>query len=131
VLILPGLSPVIASSTSEARRFAEELSELTNPDVGRQRLSGRFGGYDFSHLPLDTPLTPDDFPDPRTVEAARSRTAVILELVRREQPTLRQLLARLAGARGITPQPVRVAHAVRRGSVRHAGEEGVAPLWSW
>src|SRR5205823_10106131 len=34
VLILPGLSPVIASSTSEARRFAEELSELTNPDVG-------------------------------------------------------------------------------------------------
>jgi alkanesulfonate monooxygenase SsuD/methylene tetrahydromethanopterin reductase-like flavin-dependent oxidoreductase (luciferase family) len=34
------------------------------------------------------------------VEAARSRTEVILDLVRREQPTLRQLLARLAGARG-------------------------------
>jgi alkanesulfonate monooxygenase SsuD/methylene tetrahydromethanopterin reductase-like flavin-dependent oxidoreductase (luciferase family) len=100
VLILPGLSPVIASSTSEAQRFAEELSTLTNPDAGRQRLSGRFGGHDFSHLPLDTPLTPDDFPDPHTVEAARSRTAVILDLVRRERPTLRQLLARLAGARG-------------------------------
>jgi alkanesulfonate monooxygenase SsuD/methylene tetrahydromethanopterin reductase-like flavin-dependent oxidoreductase (luciferase family) len=100
VLILPGLSPVLASSTSEARRFAEELSALTNPDAGRQRLSGRFGGYDFAHLPLDTPLTPDDFPDPHTVEAARSRTAVILELVRRERPTLRQLLVRLAGARG-------------------------------
>jgi FMN-dependent oxidoreductase (nitrilotriacetate monooxygenase family) len=100
VLILPGLSPVIAASTSEAQRFAEELSALTNPDAGRQRLSGRFGGHDFSHLPLDTPLTPDDFPDPHTVEAARSRTAVILDLVRRERPTLRQLLARLAGARG-------------------------------
>jgi len=100
VLILPGLSPVIASSADEARRFAEELSALAHPDVGRQRLSGRFGGYDFAHLPLDTPLTPDDFPDPQTVEAARSRTEVILELVRREQPTLRQLLARLAGARG-------------------------------
>jgi alkanesulfonate monooxygenase SsuD/methylene tetrahydromethanopterin reductase-like flavin-dependent oxidoreductase (luciferase family) len=49
---------------------------------------------------LDTPLTPDDFPAPSTVEAARSRTEVILELVRREQPTLRQLLGRLAGARG-------------------------------
>jgi len=34
------------------------------------------------------------------VEAARSRTEVILGLVRREKPTLRQLLASLAGARG-------------------------------
>jgi alkanesulfonate monooxygenase SsuD/methylene tetrahydromethanopterin reductase-like flavin-dependent oxidoreductase (luciferase family) len=99
-LILPGLSPLIATSASEAQRLAEELCALTHPDVGRQRLSGRFGGHDFSHLPLDTPLTPDDFPAPSTVEAARSRTEVILELVRREQPTLRQLLARLAGARG-------------------------------
>src|SRR5262245_12517705 len=100
VLILPGFSPVIASSADEAQRFAEELRGLTHLDVGRQRLSGRFGGHDFSHLPLDIPLTPDDFPDPHTVEAARSRTAVILDLVRREQPTLRQLLTQLAGARG-------------------------------
>ena len=99
-LILPGLSPLIAASTSEAQRLTQELSDLTNPEAGRKRLSGRFGGYDFSHLPLDIPLTPDDFPDPSTVEAARSRTEVILALVRREQPTLRQLLARLAGARG-------------------------------
>ena len=69
-------------------------------EVGRRRLSGRFGGHDFSHLPLDTPLTPDDFPDPETVQAARSRTEVILGLVKREKPTLRQLLATLAGARG-------------------------------
>ncbi len=99
-LILPGLSPLIASSTGEAQRVAEALSALANLDAGRKRLSGRFGGYDFSHLPLDTPLTPDDFPAPSSVEAARSRTEVILDLVRREQPTLRQLLARLAGARG-------------------------------
>jgi len=66
----------------------------------RKRLSGRFGGHDFSHLPLDKPLAPEDFPDPGTVEAARSRTEVIVGLVRREKPTLRQLLSRLAGARG-------------------------------
>jgi FMN-dependent oxidoreductase (nitrilotriacetate monooxygenase family) len=100
VLILPGLSPLIAASAGEAQRLSEELGALTHPEVGRQRLSGRFGGYDFSHLPLDTPLTTDDFPAPSTVEAARSRTEVILEMVRREHPTLRQLLARLAGARG-------------------------------
>jgi FMN-dependent oxidoreductase (nitrilotriacetate monooxygenase family) len=100
VLILPGLSPVIGSTEAEAQRFAHELNELSDPEVGRKRLSGRFGGHDFSHLTLDEPLTPEDFPDPGTVEAARSRTEVIIGLVRRERPTLRQLLGYLAGARG-------------------------------
>jgi FMN-dependent oxidoreductase (nitrilotriacetate monooxygenase family) len=100
VLILPGLSPMIGSTAAEAQRLARELNELSDPEVGRKRLSGRFGGHDFSHLPLDRPLTPEDFPAPSSVEAARSRTEVILNLVRREQPTLRQLLASLAGARG-------------------------------
>lgn len=100
VLILPGLSPVIGGTEAEAQRIARELNDLTDPEVGRSRLSGRFGGHDFSHLPLDRPLRPEDFPDPETVQAARSRTEVILSLVRREGPTLRQLLGYLAGARG-------------------------------
>jgi alkanesulfonate monooxygenase SsuD/methylene tetrahydromethanopterin reductase-like flavin-dependent oxidoreductase (luciferase family) len=100
VIILPGLSPMIASTEVEAQRLARELNELSDPEVGRKRLSGRFGGHDFSHLPLDRPLVPEDFPEPGSVEAARSRTEVILSLVRREKPTLRQLLASLAGARG-------------------------------
>ena len=100
VLILPGLSPMIASTETEAQRLVRELNELSDPEVGRKRLSGRFGGHDFSRLPLDRPLTPEDFPAPNSVEAARSRTEVILSLVRREKPTLRQLLASLAGARG-------------------------------
>jgi FMN-dependent oxidoreductase (nitrilotriacetate monooxygenase family) len=99
-LILPGLSPVIGGTEAEARRIARELNDLTDPEVGRQRLSGRFGGHDFSHLPLDKPLSPEDFPDPSLVEAARSRTEVIVGLVRREKPTLRQLLSYMAGARG-------------------------------
>ncbi|MFM9943459.1 MAG: LLM class flavin-dependent oxidoreductase [Hyphomicrobiaceae bacterium] len=99
-LILPGLSPMIAGTEAEAKRLAQELNELTDVEVGRKRLSGRFGGHDFSHLPLDTPLRVEDFPDPATVEAARSRTEVIVGLVRREGLTLRQLLASLAGARG-------------------------------
>ncbi len=100
VLILPGLSPMIAGTEAEAQRLARDVNELTDPEVGRKRLSGRFGGHDFSHLPLDRPLSPADFPDPDTVEAARSRTEVILNLVRRDKPTLRQLLGYLAGARG-------------------------------
>jgi FMN-dependent oxidoreductase (nitrilotriacetate monooxygenase family) len=100
VLILPGLSPVIGATEEEAARLGRELNELSNPEVGLKRLSNRFGGHDFTHLSLDKVLVPEDFPDPGTVEAARSRTEVIIGLVRREQPTLRQLLDYLAGARG-------------------------------
>jgi len=100
VLILPGLSPMIAGTEAEAQLLAREVNDLTDPEVGRKRLSNRFGGHDFSGLPLDRPLSPEDFPDPGSVEAARSRTEVILNLVRRDKPTLRQLLGYLAGARG-------------------------------
>jgi FMN-dependent oxidoreductase (nitrilotriacetate monooxygenase family) len=100
VLILPGLSPMIAGTEAEAQRLVDEVNALTDPEVGRKRLSGRFGGHDFSHLPLERPLSADDFPDPSSVEAARSRTEVILNLVKRDKPTLRQLLGYLAGARG-------------------------------
>ncbi len=99
-LILPGLSPMIASTEAEAQRLSCEVNELSDPEVGRKRLSGRFGGHDFSHLPLDRPLREEDFPKPNSVEAARSRTEVILNYVRRDRPTLRQLLGTLAGARG-------------------------------
>jgi FMN-dependent oxidoreductase (nitrilotriacetate monooxygenase family) len=100
VLILPGLSPMIAGTEAEAQRLLRETNDLTDPEVGRRRLSNRFGGHDFLHLPLDRPLTADDFPDPSTVQAARSRTEVIINLVRRDKLTLRQLLGYLAGARG-------------------------------
>ena len=100
VAILPGLSPLIADTQEEAERLVRELNELADPEVGRKRLSGRFGGFDFGHLDLDRVLTVEDFPDPDTVQAARSRAATIVGLVERERPTLRQLLARLAGARG-------------------------------
>jgi FMN-dependent oxidoreductase (nitrilotriacetate monooxygenase family) len=113
MIILPGFSPIIGSTEAEAKQAAQELNELADVEVGRKRLIGRFGGYDFSHLPLDRPLTPDDFPDPVTVEAARSRAEVIVDMVAREKPTLRQLLAKLAGARGhftFAGTPEQVAH---------------------
>ena len=100
VIVLPGLCPVIGSTEAEAERIWNELSDLLDEEVGRKRLSGRFGGHDFSHLPMDRPLGAEDFPDPATVQAARSRTEVIVGLVEREGLTLRQLLRYLAGARG-------------------------------
>lgn len=99
-LVLPGLSPMIASTESEAKRLEKDLNDLGDPEVGLLKLSDRFDGEDFSHLPLDRPLRVEDFPDPAKNEGTRSRVDLILGFVRDERPTLRQLLGRLAGARG-------------------------------
>jgi len=115
IVVLPGISPVIGSTDAEAERIWDELNELTDPEVGRARLSDRFGGHDFSHIGLDDVLSPDDFPDPATVQAAQSRAVVITGLVARERLTLRQLLHRLAGARGhftLAGSPERIADTI-------------------
>ncbi len=100
VLILPGISPMIAGTEAEAKRLERELNDLADPEIGRIKLSDRFDGQDFSHLPLDRPLSPEDFPDPARNEGTRSRVELILRIVRLERPTLRQLLGKLASARG-------------------------------
>ena len=115
VVILPGISAAIGSTDAEGQALLEELNRLTDVSVGLSRLSNRFGGYDFSHLDLDHPLSVDDFPDPATVQAAQSRAAVITGLVARERPTLRALLHQLAGARGhftVAGSPERVADII-------------------
>jgi FMN-dependent oxidoreductase (nitrilotriacetate monooxygenase family) len=100
LLVLPGISAMIGSTEQEAKRLQRELDELADTKVGLTRLSDRFDGCDFSHIKLDQVLTPDDFPDPAANESSRGRTELIVGAVRREKLTMRQLLARLAGARG-------------------------------
>ncbi|NUY04153.1 LLM class flavin-dependent oxidoreductase [Paraburkholderia youngii] len=115
IVILPGLSAAIGPTDAQAHTLLEELNALTDIEVGLSRLSNRFGGYDFSALPLDQPLSRDDFPDPSTVQAAQSRAAVITDLVARERPTLRGLLRQLAGARGhftVAGSPERIADVI-------------------
>lgn len=100
VVILPGISAAIGSTTAEARQVWEELDALTSPEIGLSRLSARFGGHDFTGVPLDRPLTRGDFPDPTLVDASKSRATGYVDLALAEGLTLRQLLQRLAGARG-------------------------------
>ena len=99
-VIMPGLSPVIASSDNEARRYAQELDELASQAVGLERLSATFGGIDLSQFDLDAPLAAEDFPEPATLQGSVSRPTLIVDLIRNERPTLRQLLSKLSGARG-------------------------------
>ncbi|WP_369822109.1 NtaA/DmoA family FMN-dependent monooxygenase [Saccharomonospora sp. CUA-673] len=107
VLILPGISPAVASTEAEAEALWDELNALTVPEVGLGHLSARFGGVDLSHLDLDSRLSPDDLPDPATVQAAQSRAELIHRLVSQQRPTLRELLHQLAGAAGTTSRRAR------------------------
>ncbi|GJE62347.1 LLM class flavin-dependent oxidoreductase [Methylobacterium trifolii] len=115
ILILPGISAAIGSTKREAERVWEELDALTSADVGLSRLSARFGGHDFTSVPLDRRLTAGDFPDPEKVEASKSRAMGYSDMAVREGLTLRQLLRKLAGARGhftATGTPEEVADVV-------------------
>ncbi|AEH84913.1 MULTISPECIES: LLM class flavin-dependent oxidoreductase [Mesorhizobium] len=115
IVVLPGISAAIGSTTHEAKQVWEELDALTSPQIGLVRLSARFGGHDFSGIPLDRPLTRGDFPDPSQVEASRSRATGYIDVALKEGLTLRQLLQKLAGARGhftATGTPEQVADIV-------------------
>jgi FMN-dependent oxidoreductase (nitrilotriacetate monooxygenase family) len=100
VKILPGLSPFLGSTVAEARALEEEFNDLTIPEAGLRHLSARFDGADLSGFPLDGPVPLDALPKPEQVQGPQSRAETIVNLVKRENLTLRQLLRRLAGARG-------------------------------
>ena len=100
ILVLPGISAMIGGTEVEALRLQQDLDALADINVGLTRLSDRFDGHDFSSIKLDQVLRPEDFPDPANTESSRGRTELIVGAVRREALTMRQLLGKLAGARG-------------------------------
>jgi alkanesulfonate monooxygenase SsuD/methylene tetrahydromethanopterin reductase-like flavin-dependent oxidoreductase (luciferase family) len=92
--IMPALRPVVARTAAEARAKFEQLQELLDPLVGLARLYGTFG--DLSGYPLDGPV-PLDALGPHELRSISQR---LLERVRREQPTIRQLYQQVAGMGG-------------------------------
>ncbi|MFG1480016.1 LLM class flavin-dependent oxidoreductase [Xanthobacter sp. V4C-4] len=93
--ILPGVFPVVGRSREEAQDKFEALQNLISPEVGLELLSNHTGGFDLSGYPLDGPL-----PELPATQGGRSRQALVSELARRENLTIRQLYLRIAGARG-------------------------------
>ncbi|MBP2707723.1 LLM class flavin-dependent oxidoreductase [Microbispora sp. RL4-1S] len=95
LLILPGLSPIIGSTEREALLLEKELEDLIIPEYGLAQLSTMVG-IDLTTDDLDRPL-----PDvPVETEGAQSRRKLVVDLARRDDLTVRQLLVRLAGGRG-------------------------------
>lgn len=95
--ILPGICPVIGGTEAEALALEDELTGLQVPEYGLQQLSGMLG-TDLSGLPLDGPLP--ELPEEQDINGNKSRFTLVAELARREQLTIRQLIARLGGGRG-------------------------------
>jgi N-acetyl-S-(2-succino)cysteine monooxygenase len=95
--ILPGVVPIIGSTEAEAARLATEFEELIVTDYAIAQLS-QFLTVDLSAYPLDGPLP--SLPGEHTIEAHQSRFKLIVDLARRENLTIRQILLRLGGGRG-------------------------------
>ncbi|HMK78294.1 MAG TPA: LLM class flavin-dependent oxidoreductase [Xanthobacteraceae bacterium] len=92
--IMPGAFPVVGRTESEAREKYDELQSLIHPVVGLSLLSKMIGA-DLSGYPLDGPL-----PELPETNGGKSRQALLTELARRENLTIRDLYLRIAGARG-------------------------------
>src|SRR5262245_32714743 len=92
--ILPALRPIVGSTAAEAQAKFNELQELLDPVVGFARLNHTFG--DLSGYPLDGPV-PLDKLGPAEL---RSISAQLLERVKRQNPTIRQLYGEVAGRGG-------------------------------
>jgi FMN-dependent oxidoreductase (nitrilotriacetate monooxygenase family) len=89
IKITPGLSVTVAETQSEAQARFDELQDLI--DFSHVVLAG----VDLSGHPLDGPLP--ELPD---VENGKGRRQQLVDLARRENLTIRQLVKRFAVSRG-------------------------------
>jgi FMN-dependent oxidoreductase (nitrilotriacetate monooxygenase family) len=113
IKILPGIVPILGDTEAQARELDAELERLISPEYAKRQLAARFK-LDPDALELDRPL-PAELPGEDEIEGAKSRHTLIVDLARRENLTVRQLIARLGGGRGhrtFTGTPVQVADAI-------------------
>lgn len=85
LLILPGLTAIVARTRQEAQDKFDQLKDLIDPLVGLSILY-RFLG-DLSHLPIDGPVPKPDLAD----AALRSSAQLYWEIADREGLSIRQL----------------------------------------
>ncbi|MDT0609241.1 LLM class flavin-dependent oxidoreductase [Streptomyces lancefieldiae] len=131
VIVLPGISPFIGSTEAEARALHEEFDELTQPEYSLQLLQ-RLLGLELGADQLDGPV-PRRLIETRGERGNGSRFRLVLDIIDREQPTVRELLHRLAGARGhrvVAGTPEQVADEIQEW-FEHGAADGfnIMPPW--
>jgi FMN-dependent oxidoreductase (nitrilotriacetate monooxygenase family) len=122
IKILPGIVPIIGRTVAEARALEAELERLIRPEYALAQLAGLLG-VDASELSLDAQL-PANLPEEEQIEGAKSRRTLVVNLGRRENLTVRELIGRLGGGRGhltFTGTAVQVAD-----KIEHWYENGAA-----
>lgn len=98
VLVLPGVVPVVGSTEAEAKQRLAELEEQLVTEYGHRTLANSVG-IPVDELDLDAPL-PDNIREPDTQQGHQARYELIVNLARRENLTVRELLRRTAGGKG-------------------------------
>ena len=129
--ILPGISPFIGSTEVEAAALQEEFDALIQPEYSLAQIR-HFTGIDFSGHDLDGPF-PLRLIENHQPRGHTSRTTLIFDLVRNEGLTIRQLIRRLAGARGhnvVAGTPERIAGFIETWFTTGAADGfNVMPPW--
>ncbi|MFU8927622.1 LLM class flavin-dependent oxidoreductase [Acinetobacter puyangensis] len=95
LLILPGVSAFVGKTEAEAREKYDRVTKLIRPEAGLSLLSALAGGWDLSQYDLDQPL-----PELPETETQISRRALIIDIARKNNFTIRQLYEWIAGVRG-------------------------------
>lgn len=106
VKIMPGVFVTVGRTEQEAHDKYEELQRLIDPKVGLMLLT-EFIGYDLSGYPVDGPL-----PELPAELLSQSRPALLVDMARRNNLTIRQLYLSMAGGRGhlqILGSPTQIA----------------------
>jgi alkanesulfonate monooxygenase SsuD/methylene tetrahydromethanopterin reductase-like flavin-dependent oxidoreductase (luciferase family) len=97
VVILPGISPFIGSTEAEARQVEQDLLDLVQTEYALAQLS-RMLDREIGEDMLDQKLP--QLPGEDSVNGAKSRFSLVVDMARGEDLTVRQVIGRLAGGRG-------------------------------
>ena len=97
VPILPGLVTYVGSTEAEAKAKQRELDELLPAESSLRQLQ-LFIDQDCMNWELDGPVPP--LPPLEEFTGPKGRYATVLRIIETEQPTVRQLLGRLAAGGG-------------------------------
>ena len=114
IKILPGIVPVIGATEAEAQRKEAELTERIVHGYALQTLSSTLG-VQLDEQDLDRTLRADELPGEDQIETAKSRYTLVVDLARRENLTVREIIHRLGGGRGhrtFTGTPEQVADTI-------------------
>lgn len=95
IVIMPGITPVLGATESEARGRYDQLQELLPDEIALQSLSHISGGLNLSKFSLDGPL-----PDLPPSNAAKARQALVMRTARENNMTLRQIARHTSAAMG-------------------------------